>query len=229
MKLTHLSEKLNLQVQETARHLSRLSDAKLILKDVDGLYHVTPYGDHVIRLLPGFEFLRKYRNYFLTHKSTHLPEEFVSRIGELSKCTFTDDIMVAFQEAKTLFEEVKERIWILSDHIIPSTPPYLESAMKRGVKVKLLLLEDLVFPPGFEPIPFIPNRIERKILERVGVDLFLSEKKGLIAFPTLEGKIDHTGFISVDEMSNKWLSDLFEYHWERAKIGTPKGNLGKND
>jgi predicted transcriptional regulator len=41
MKLTHLSEKPYLKVQETSRHLSRLSDAKLISKDVEGFYHLT--------------------------------------------------------------------------------------------------------------------------------------------------------------------------------------------
>ncbi len=223
VKLTHLSEKLNLQVQETSRHLSRLSDAKLIFKDVDGLYHLTPYGDHVIRLLPGYEFLSRHRNYFLTHKSTHLPDQFVARIGELNKCTFVDDIMVAFQEAKTLFEEAQEYVWILSDHVFPTTPPFVEGAMNRGVKIKMLLLEDLVLPPGAEPVPFIPNRIERKVIERVDVDLFTSEKKAIMAFPTLNDKIDHTGFISIDETSNKWFKDLFEYYWFKAKIGTPQG------
>ncbi len=220
-KLTHLSEKLKLQVQETSRHLTRLSDAKLVSKDVDGFYHLTPYGDHVKKLLPGFEFLTKHKNYLLTHKTSHLPEQFVNRIGELNKSTFTDDIMVAFQEGKELFEEAKEYIWGLTDHMIPSTPPSITNAMKRGVNVKLLFLEDTTFPAGYEPIPFIPNRIERKILDRVDAELWISEKKGLMSLPTVNGPIDNTGFISKDETSLNWLKDLFEYYWKRAKTGTP--------
>ncbi len=220
-KLTHLSEKLNLQVQETSRHLSRMSDAKLILKDVEGFYHLTPYGDHIMKLLPGFEFLSKHRNHFLAHKSSYLPEEFVSRIGELNKCKLIDDLMGMLQEAKTGFEEAKEQIWILSDHLLITTPPALESVMRRGVKVKLLLLDSIVFPPGFQPIPFIPNRIETKILERVDIEIGLNEKRALITFKNADDKIDHSGFETTDEISHKWCKDLFEYYWARAKIGTP--------
>ncbi len=220
-KLTHLSEKLKLQVQETSRHLTRLSDAKLISKDADGFYRLTPYGDHVTKLLPGFEFLSKHKNYFQTHKSSHLPDQFVNRIGELNKCTFTDDIMVAFQEGEDLFQQAQEYIWGLSDHAIPSTPPSITTAMKRGVNVKLLFQENTTFPAGYEPIPFIPNRIERKILNQIDLEIWISEKKGLISFPTVNGSMDNIGFIAKDETSTNWLRDLFEYYWKKAKTGTP--------
>lgn len=229
MKLTHLSEKLDLKVQETSRHLSRLSDAKLISKDVEGFYHLTPYGEHVIKLLPGFEFLCKHSNYFTTHKAFHLPEPFVSRIGELEECTFTDDVMVAFHKVNTLIEEAKEYVWILSSQILMSTLSYLERAVKRGVKFMLILPDDLVPPPGFKPIPYIPNRIERRTLKRVDVVIVMSEKKARIAFPTADDKMDHIGFGSTGEMSHKWCKDLFEYYWEKAKIGVPQGYPKKSD
>ncbi len=227
MKLTHLSEKLNLKVQETSRHLSRLSDAKLITKDVHGFYYLTPYGEHVIRLLPGFNFLCKYRKYFTTHKSSHLPEPFVSRIGELEKCSFTDDVMVAFHKVNRLIEEAREFVWIISSQILMSTLSYLEAAIKRGVKFRLILPEDLVPPPGFKPIPIIPNRIERRTLERVDIVIVMSEKNARIAFPTANEKMDHIGFGSTNEISHHWCEDLFEYYWTKAKIGVPQGYPNK--
>ena len=229
MKLTHLSEKLDLKVQETSRHLSRLSDAKLISKDVEGFYHLTPYGEHVIKLLPGLNFLCKHKKYFTTHKSHHLPSPFVSRIGELENCTFTDDVMVAFHKVNILIEEAKKFVWILSSQILMSTLSFLEAAVKRGVKFMLILPEDLVPPPGFKPIPNIPNRIERRTLERVDVVIVMSEKNARIAFPTADDKMDHIGFGSTDEMSHKWCKDLFEYYWEKAKIGVPQGYPNKKD
>ncbi len=222
-KLTHLSEKLNLQVQETARHLSRLSEAKLISKDADGFYRPTPYGDYVIRLLPGFEFLRKRRNHLLTRKSPQLPEEFISRIGELNKSTFTEDMTFMFQEAKASFEEAKEYYWILSDHIHPDTVAYLTTAMERGVKVRLLFPKDMSLPSGFQPIPFIPNRIERKTIEHVNIGIMMNERKATIGLPNSYDRLDHSGFVIADEISHKWCKDLFEYYWERAKIGPPSG------
>jgi predicted transcriptional regulator len=222
LKLSHLSEKLNLKVQETARHLSRLTEAKLISRDVDGNYRPTPYGDHVLRLLPGFDFLRRNREYFTTHRSAHLPIEFVSRIGELNMCKFTDNVMAAYQEVRSIYEEAQEYIWGLSDQITPYSPPFIESAMKRGVKVRFLLLEDMVFPSGFEPLAFIPGRIEHKTLDKLDIGMVVSEKKATIVFPTSEGKLDPSmAFISTDSTSKRWVSDLFEFYWAKAKIGTP--------
>jgi predicted transcriptional regulator len=223
MKLTHLSEKLDLKVQETSRHLSRLSDAKLISKNVEGFYHLTPYGEHIMKLLPGFDFLCKHRKYFTTHESSHLPNPFVSRIGELENCSFTDDVMVAFHKVNTLIEEAGEYVWIISSQILMSTLSYLEAAIKRGVKFRLILPEGLIPPPGFKPIPIIPNRIERRMLEKVDIVIVMSEKIARIAFPTADGKMDHIGFGSTDEMSHKWCKDLFEYYWKKAKIGVPQG------
>ena len=57
MRLTHLSEKLNFTAQETSRHLLRLGYEKLIKKEVNWLYHLTPYEEYSMRLLSGFEFL----------------------------------------------------------------------------------------------------------------------------------------------------------------------------
>ena len=229
MKLTHLSEKLDLKVQETSRHLSRLSDAQLISKDVEGFYHLTPYGEHIIKLLLGFRFLCKHRKYFTTHKSYHIPSPFVSRIGELKNCTFTDDVMVAFHKVNTLIEEAGEHVWILSSQILMSTLSFLEAAVRRGVKFRLILPEDLVPPPGFKPIPIIPNRIERRTLERVDVVIVMSEKNARIAFPTVDEKMDHIGFGSKDEIAHKWCKDLFEYYWEKAKTGVPEGYPKKTD
>ena len=42
MKLSHVSEKLDMTITEASRHLQRLSEAKLIQKDVDWLYGLTP-------------------------------------------------------------------------------------------------------------------------------------------------------------------------------------------
>jgi predicted transcriptional regulator len=174
-------------------------------------------------LLPGFDFLCKNRNYFTTHRSSHPPEAFVSRIGELEECSFTDDVIVAFHKVNRLIEEAKEYVWIISSQILMSTLSYLEAAIKRGVKFRLILPEDLIPPPGFKPIPFIPNRIERRTLERVGIVIVMSEKIARIAFPTADDKMYHIGFGSTNETSYKWCKDLFEYYWKKANTGVPQG------
>jgi len=223
MRLTPLSKKLNLTVQETSRHLSRLSDAKLIEKGVEGSYRPTPYGEHAMKLLSGFDFLSKHREYFTTHTTSHLPNEFVSRIGALVNCTFTDDVMVAFHTVENMIQEAQEYVWILSDQILMSTLPFLERAVKLGVEFRVILPEGLIPPPGFKPIPAITKVIKMRTLERVDVGITMSEKEAAVAFPPIDGKMDYLEFRSTDERSHKWCRDLFLYCWEGAKPGEPKG------
>jgi len=57
LKLSHISSELAFTVQETSRNVARLTDAKLIAKDVDGLFHLTPYGEEALSQLSGFRLL----------------------------------------------------------------------------------------------------------------------------------------------------------------------------
>ncbi|MEJ2242833.1 MAG: hypothetical protein P8Y18_11955, partial [Candidatus Bathyarchaeota archaeon] len=167
LKMTEISKNLDITSTETFRQLQRLSKSSFISKDVDGYYKLTPMGEHILRLLPSFEFFTKHKKYFVNHLSANIPEEFVYRIGELNNCKYTKNIMVSYQEVKTLYEEAKQYILGLSNQITPYSPPFIERAMKRGVNVRLLHLEDMVFPPGFEPIPLIPDRIEIRTLDQL--------------------------------------------------------------
>jgi len=223
LKLSHISKKLDMTVTEASRHLQRLSEAKLVEKEVEGSYKLTPFGELTLSLLSGFDFISKHRDYFITHTIAHLPHEFISRIGNLMNCTFTDDVMVAFHRTENLIQEAQEYVWILSDQILMSTLPFLEKAVKRGVEFRLILPEDMIPPPGFKPIPPI-RLIERRTLKSVDVIITVSEKKeARVAFPTIDERMDYVGFGSTDESSHKWCRDLFLYYWERAKPGEPKG------
>lgn len=221
LRLSYLAKELDMTVTEASRHLQRLSEAKLVEKTVGVSYKLTPFGKLTLSLLPSFEFISKHRDYFTTHVISRLPHEFISRLGELVSCTFTDDVMVAFHSVETIIQNAREYVWILSDQILMSTLPFLEEAVKRGVKFRLILPEDLTPPPGFKPIPEIPNLIERRTLKSVDVIVTMSEKKARVAFPTID-RMDYIGFGSTDVSSHKWCRDLYIHYWERTKLGKPK-------
>lgn len=221
-KLTHISKKLKLNTQETSRHLSRLSEEKLILKNTDGTYAVTPYGIVAILLLPGFKFLSEYREYFITHTPASIPYELLHRIGELENCTFTDDIMISFHIVENMIQEAQEYVWILSDQILMSTQPLLEEAIKRDVEFRLILPEDMIPPPDFHPLPAIDRVIKRRTLKEVNAIIAVTEKKARVTFPNTNGKLDHLGFQTTDETARKWCKDFFIFYWKNAKIGEPK-------
>ena len=66
LKMSHISRKLDMTVTETSRHLQRLGEARLIERDVEGLYGLTPFGVHVLSLLSGLGFVSRYRDYFVS-------------------------------------------------------------------------------------------------------------------------------------------------------------------
>jgi len=57
MRITEIARKQGLNHPEIRRHLTRLRDIGLIERDVEGLYHLTPYGETSILLFKEFEFL----------------------------------------------------------------------------------------------------------------------------------------------------------------------------
>src|SRR5512137_558190 len=116
MKLSHVSEKLDMTITEASRHLQRLSEAKLIQKDVDGLYGLTPFGTLTLSLLSGVCFISKHPQYFLEHDLLHLPTEFVERIGELASIPeATSDVMTSFRLAEIMLQQASEYMWVMSD------------------------------------------------------------------------------------------------------------------
>ncbi|MCW4029584.1 MAG: DUF1724 domain-containing protein [Candidatus Bathyarchaeota archaeon] len=221
LKLSHISKNLDMTVAETSRHLDRLRENSLLEKNAEGLYELTPFGQLTLSLTPSFEFISKHRDYFKDHTLSHLPQQFISRIGELENSIYTNDVMVAFDLTEKVIDEAQEYIWILSNQVLVSTLPFLEKAIRRGVKFQLILPKDFMPTPGFKPLPIIPNLIERRTLSRVDSVIIVSEKKGRLAFLNKNSTMDYMGFGSTDERGHKWCHDLFVHYWEEAKHEKP--------
>ena len=231
LRMTHLSRELNLTVQETSRHLSRLSEKKLIQKDIEGFYSFTPSGEQVLRIIPGFEFISEHGEHFTTHTSSCLPHSFASRIGDLVNSTLTDDVMVAFHRVENRIREAEEYVWILSDQILMSSLTPLIEAIKRGARLKIILPKDLTPPLGFtdhDKQQFFEQAamsklMKNRFIEKVDVAIVMSEKEAAVTFPTLDGRIDYGfGFVTTDKLGHTWCRDLFLYYWERATTEIPE-------
>jgi predicted transcriptional regulator len=224
MRLTRISNKLKLNMQETSRHLSRLSETGLVLKDSDGLYRTQPFGEDILTLMDGFEFLEKYRDYFNSHDLSGLPLSFRYRIGELKNCVLSNDFFTSIHLTENLIRRAEEYLWMISDQVLVSSKPLVEELIKRRkTKFRWILLEDLVPPPDFDPLPFVPARMERKTLKKIDVAMAISEKEAQLAFRGKDGKMDFRTFSVVEPLPLNWCKELHEYYWTRAKIGRPKG------
>lgn len=230
LKLSHISSKLDFTVQETSRNITRLSEAKLITKDVDGAFHLTPYGEEALNLLSGFKFLFKNKAYFLTHTLVEFPKQFRASLGVLDSFEFVNDVMVTFHNIENMIARAEEFVWILTNQVLASTIPNLVQALERGAEFRLLMPKDyspskemreIVANPVFEKA-FRNKKLGSKFLNKVDVFLCVSEKEvSVLAFPNVEGKLDYVGFRAETELGVEWAKMLYSYYWDKATSHVP--------
>lgn len=230
LKLSHIADKLNFTVQETSRNITRLSDAKLIAKDVEGSFHLTSFGEEALSLLSGFRFLSKNRDYFLGHTVAALPRQFELSLGMLEGSEAVNDVMVAFRNVEEMIGRAQQYVWIVTNQILVSTLPYLTEALERGAEFKLIMPKDYNPTQSTRQIMSNPvftkairaNKMDLRLLERVDVFLCLSEKEvAALGFPTMEGKLDYNCFKTAKEPATQWAKTLFEYYWSKASSQLP--------
>jgi predicted transcriptional regulator len=230
LKLSHLSGKLGLTVQETSRNVERLAEAKLIAKDVDALFHLTPYGEETLSQLLGLRFLFKNREYFTTHTTNELPRQFESSLGMLENCEPIKDVMVAFRNVEEMISKAKEHVWILTNQILASTIPYLVSALERDAEFRLIMQKD--YTPTKSIIDLVSNpafakaarnhKMDFRFLDKIPIFICLSEKEvSALAFPDINGKLDYIGFKSERNEILEWSQGIFDFYWNKASKQIP--------
>lgn len=216
LRLTQLASKLSASTQETSRHLSRLQEAKVIEKESDGCFILTPFGKSLIVLLPSLKFLIRHREYFLSHDISALPIEFIERIGELEQSEFAHGIGVVLSHTARVFREAERYVWLASDNVMDLST--LGGKAASG-DVLLRIIIPTASLGGAPPLSAeLGTKVEVRLVEEVNAGLALSEKTAGVAFPDGTGKIDfNSGFGSGDPNFHKWCTDLFMFHWNKAK------------
>ncbi|HVP93216.1 MAG TPA: hypothetical protein VMS94_05695 [Acidobacteriota bacterium] len=205
LKLSHISGKLDFTVQETSRNVTRLSDARLIRKDSDGAFHLTPYGEEDLNLLLGFKFLFKNREYFMAHTLSEFPQQYRAGLGILDSFEFVGDVMVAFHNVEKIIARAEKFVCFITNQVLASTIPYLLQGIERGREFRFLMPKE--YMPSNDVRELVTNpifakasrnrKLESRFLDRADVFLCLSEKAvAVLGFPNLKGKLDYVGFKS---------------------------------
>ncbi len=226
MKITEVSKKLELTTQEISRHISRLTDSGLVMKDVEGYHHLTNYGRLVHILLEEFEFVSKYKNYFIEHSVLDLDLEFVKRLGDLSGSHYVSNTMEFLHFIDRLIKDSKENVWLQVDQYPLTSIDAIVDGLKRSVKFRVIEQSEVLSGPRIdletleEAEMLVKTRgaglTEQRTLDERGVFLFLSESRYAIAFPTKGANFDYKGFTGSDKRSVKWCSDLFNHYWRKT-------------
>jgi predicted transcriptional regulator len=229
MKLTHLSQILKYTPQEASRNVSRLSEARLIKRDSDGAYHLSPLGEEALRLLDGYRFLSEHSEYFSTHTLRDIPGEFTDRLGALVNAEQPREIMSTLSTVEDMMAEAEEYVLTIADSILQSYLPLEIESIMRGVKNRTIVQSDVQLSPGVLAVAHreeavlvaagMSELLEARYIDRVDVFLVMSEREVAgITFRTVDGGFDHMHFSGSDSRFHGWCKDLFEYYWVRSHL-----------
>jgi predicted transcriptional regulator len=228
-RLSELTKNIGTTHQQCLRHLRRLTEVRLVEKNQDGFYKLTSYGELVLQLTPSLVFVSKNSSYFASHTLSHIPGEFVSRIGELSESVELSNVMEALSEIESIVKASEDYLHVILNKRTHSIRPYIAEAIRRGVQVKSISITS--YTPTHDVKREINQKDELDIIEAESegtalvadqtdfpVYLYLSEKTTFLAFPLHDGSFDYTGFHSSDPKAVKFCSDLFDQYWVRTSV-----------
>lgn len=222
MKPSQLARDANQTIQETSRHLQRLTKSLLVERTSDGAYSLTPFGKQLLALIPEIHFLAINSEYFATHDPSCIPPEFRYGLGLIHEYDKASHVMEAFQQSEDLIRNSEEIIWIHSDQILASTLPLIEEAVQRGVEFRVILPKELGSQgPHLEPYPNIVrgrhSQTHDRFIDSVQLIIVMSEKKALLAFPAKDGCPDYLGFALSNEDGLKWCKELYLHFWNQSQ------------
>jgi predicted transcriptional regulator len=231
MKVTTLSQKLEITSQECSRHLARLSEAKLVEKDPEGFFNLTQFGWASLKLIPSWNFISEHSDYFNVHSLEKIPSELASRIGELRKSEPTENVMVTFHVVESLIKNAEEYIWLMHDQYILNTLPLLRERLENGVTFRTFEPQAKEPQRDLDPMRhhyiaeddeyffmkvWESGQVSTKFSDDIEVFLYISEKEAFIAFPLSDGSFDYIGFYSKEPSMRRFCRDLFDSCWEKG-------------
>jgi predicted transcriptional regulator len=225
-RLSQLSTTLSATPQETSKHLTRLREAKLIEKDSDGLFGLTPFAKIIVNLLPSIRFLTQNRDYFLSHDISSLPLEFIERLGELQESQYGEKVGSILEHTQQVVQDAEEYIWLMADHPLGGQQYVAKSGKLESSNTltwRIIIPDDssIDWTSIRRSIGNLKGRIEYCLIEdpkEINTGIALNEKMAGLTFPDTTGKLDfNRGFGSNNYVFRKWCEDLFMFHWSRAR------------
>ncbi len=217
LKMQEIARRLDVTATEAFRQLERLSAAMLVKRQPDGAFAISEYGKLVMQASSSLDFLSKYRDYFSTHDVTRLPNQFVNRLGELSKAKLSMDTIANLNRTEQAFIEAKQFGCGIAEGTIPEHMlPKMDEQIRKGITFKFLIPENRLSAAANQPET--PKNVEIRGLSEIPAILVLTEKFGGVCFLQIGEKVDYAGFFGEDPAFLGWLNDVFMYYWEKGRI-----------
>ncbi len=212
---TNIAKTLDISVQEASRHITRLSDTKIIEKDRDNICQITGFGNVLLSVLPTMEFFVKNDDYFVNHNLDNFPPEFLYRMGDLLDSEYSNFVSDTFRHVEQVFDESKKFVWAIADQPLISNKSILSYLEKQeGVSLKILIKKD----NSGDLKHALKDRIEIRYCDNPVAGMILNEKIAGVVFKGKNNALDFSsGFGTTSEKSYKWCYDFFRYCWGQNK------------
>ena len=230
--LTQLTNIQGLRLSETRRHLSRLIEVGLIQKNLDGTYRITNYGTQILALIDNINFFTENQEYFESHSIEFIPKQFLSNFFLLSSSHRIDDMLDFMRILNQIISQAQTNVNIILEQIPWISTPSIIQGINRGVKFRIIekkkphlaaieasiLENDRELPKRITLSPFV----EHATMEQIGSLVISTDNSASLILPSIEGKYDYNGFVTLQEEAIKWCNNLFEYFWEDAEKTNPE-------
>ena len=214
-RLTDVSKVLGLTSAEVSRHLGRLSKAELIIKNGEGLYTLSPFGDIILQEITKFNFLTTHHEYFLTHDFTVLPEE-LQWLTPLSSTRIVKGTLEIMSIVEDLTREAEKIIWVMS---VQPMRAMIDISVKRateGINLRFIYSKGVDIPKDYKPKKKIP--LEVRLVPDLKVALKYNQKIAGIVLPDMSGKVDFGAALMGEEPPFlRWVELLFDYYWDKGE------------
>ena len=213
LRMNEIARKINITPTEASRQIQRLKDELIIQKHPDGRYSFTNYGSLVMHFFPLYEFIFEYKQYFMVHDVFRLPNQFITRLGELSKGKLCTEIAETVNGIEHIMQSSEDYVFVITDQVMGVHDKVMEEKLSKGIKFRALIHERLVDPSHVDAVG---ADVERRVLSSIPGLFTLSEKEAFFAFLSMDGRVDGTGFFGSDPLFLKWAKDFFLYYWEQT-------------
>jgi predicted transcriptional regulator len=215
MRLSTLAQETSLTIQETSRHLERLTHSWLIDKNVDGEYFLTQIGRLCLEEFSPIEFIVSNREYFFEHDVSGLPKKFQHRLGELRSSTFAGNVTDVLRHTQEVLKGARKYVLLMADQpLIPGLGP---DQLPTGKQIAWKSIIPRSALSSESNSPQLVGNAENRFIDHPKVAIALNEEIAGVTFPDLKGRLDMSaGFSGSGKEFHDWCQELFYYYWDIA-------------
>jgi predicted transcriptional regulator len=215
MKLSQISAKLDVTTAEVSRHLERLTKARLIERDSENYYNLTPFATVVMSEYQNFEFITENTEFFLNHDLSLLPAH-LHWFHSMAKGTFVTGTLEVSSEIKDLSVNAKRYIYVISEEVMRGLVELDCKRNDEGINYKKIYPKNAELPKEY--LDRQGDTFEIKTMESIPLGFKMNEKTAGLVLRDMKGKLDYSkGFLGEDPTFRLWTEAIFDYYWKQAK------------